>query len=51
MENTLGGQVSAPVFAKIMGAALRALAVPPDNLTDKQPLTFNTGLKNDEKTQ
>lgn len=46
-----GGQVSAPVFAKIMGAALRALAVPPDNLTDKQPLTFNTGLKNDEKTQ
>lgn len=28
-----GGQVSAPVFAKVMGAALRILAVPPDNLT------------------
>jgi cell division protein FtsI (penicillin-binding protein 3) len=27
-----GGLVSAPVFSQIMSGALRALAVPPDNL-------------------
>lgn len=30
-----GGQVSAPVFSRVMGAALRIMAVPPDNLVSQ----------------
>ncbi len=42
-----GGRAAAPVFAKIMGEALRLLDIPPDNLPDvktvqQQPLTTTT---------
>ncbi len=33
-----GGQVAAPVFAKVVGGALRILAVPPDDLPDQTML-------------
>ena len=33
-----GGQVAAPVFAKVVGGALRILAVPPDDLPDQTTL-------------
>ena len=31
-EEYYGGQVAAPVFSRIMGAALRLMDVPPDDL-------------------
>ncbi len=35
-EDYYGGQVAAPVFAKVMAAALRLLNVPPDNIDDQR---------------
>jgi cell division protein FtsI (penicillin-binding protein 3) len=36
-----GGDVAAPVFAKVVTGALRILALPPDKLAETQPILMS----------